>query len=120
VVIGEAETGSPRLAVAVVIGFVKAVLSTVTLLAVPLSLGVLYLAYLASIPPCSTSAWYNCPPDPATTVGLGLMGLAVPIVAVGVLAVLWSPRLRHRWGGWVLATTSLLGVGMWLVFSAVP
>jgi hypothetical protein len=109
-----------KTAVAVAVGIAKALLSAALLFAIPVSLGVLYLAYLAFIPPCSTAAWYNCPPDPATTVGLGLMGLAVPLVAIAAVVALWAPRFRRRWGGSVLMAAAALALGMWLILSAVP
>jgi hypothetical protein len=102
------------------VGLARALLSGALLLAIPVSLGGLYLAYLAFIPPCSTAAWYNCPPDPATTVGLGLMGLAVPLVAIAAVVALWAQRFRRRWGGGVLIAAIALACGMWLILSAVP
>ena len=100
----------------------RGLLTVALLLAIPVSFAGLYLAYLAFIPPCNDPgvAWYNCPPDPATTVGLGLMGLAVSLVAVSGVVALWVPRFRRRWGGWLLIAVAALAIGMWQILLAVP
>ena len=109
-------------AVSIAVGLVRVLLSAALLLAIPVSLVGLYLAYLAFIPPCYDPgvAWYNCPPDPATTVGLGLIGVAVPLAAIAGVVALWAPRFRRRWGGWVLLVVADLSLGMWLILSAIP
>ena len=109
-----------KAAVSVAVEAAKGLLSAAMLLAIPVSFVGLYLAYLAFVPPCTTVAWYNCPPDPATTVGLGLVGLAVSFVAIAGVVALWVPRFRRRWGAWLLIAVAALAIGMWLILSAVP
>jgi len=119
---GDALMTPGNTAVSIAVGLVRVLLSAALLLAIPVSLVGLYLAYLAFIPPCYDPgvAWYNCPPDPATTVGLGLIGVAVPLAAIAGVVALWAPRFRRRWGGWVLLVVADLSLGMWLILSAIP
>jgi hypothetical protein len=119
---GDALMTSGKTVVSVAVGAAKGLLSAALLLAIPVSFVGLYLAYLAFIPPCYDPgvAWYNCPPDPATTVGLGLLGLAVSFVAIAGVVALWVPRFRRRWGGWVLIAVAALAIGMWLILTEVP
>lgn len=89
----------------------KLLLSAGIVVAVAVCAGVLYLTYLAAIPPCSDPgvAWYNCPPDPARVTGLALVGFVVLALASLSLLRIWIPGRWHSWS-WPMRILGVAGV----------
>jgi hypothetical protein len=94
---------------------------------------VLYLTFLASIPPCSHTAWHLCPPHPGKTIGLALAGLGALALGSYGLVRLWASGWRE-WSRrkrifivvgvmiWLVVVPVIWsgGVRTWLVAVAVP
>lgn len=94
-----------------IIGIARLVLSGGVAFATVVCAGLLYLAFLISIPPCLDPgvAWYNCPPDPAKTAGLALVGIGVLALASLALVRIWTPPRWHSWS-WPKRTVVVAGV----------
>jgi peptidoglycan/LPS O-acetylase OafA/YrhL len=80
--------------------------------------GVLYLTFLASIPPCYDPgvAWYSCPPDPGKTLGIALAGLGALALASYGLVRLWA----SGWRKWSRRKRIFTVVAVMILVVAVP